>query len=98
MYREILVVADGQGVCYAISDEASESMRYLTDGITADMNPESAGMFQWQIVGGTNGYAHDFILSNTSNGTYVRYHAALTEDGHLGFYQCEAGGHYQRIP
>ena len=55
-------------------------------------------MFQWQIVGGTNGYAHDFILSNTSNGTYERYHAALTEDGYLGFYQCEAGGHYQRIP
>lgn len=92
------LMADGQGVCYAISDEASESMRYLTEGITADMNPESAGMFQWQIVGGTNGYAHDFILSNTSNGTYVRYHAALTEDDHLGFYQCEAGGHYQRIP
>lgn len=92
------LMADGQGVCYAISDEASESMRYLTEGITADMNPESAGMFQWQIVGGTNGYAHDFILSNTSNGTYERYHAALTEDGHLGFYQCEAGGHYQRIP
>ena len=92
------LMADGQGVCYAISDEASESMRYLNEGITADMNPESAGMFQWQIVGGTNGYAHDFILSNTSNGTYVRYHAALTEDGHLGFYQCEAGGHYQRIP
>ena len=92
------LMADGQGVCYAISDEASESMRYLTEGITADMNPESAGMFQWQIVGGTNGYAHDFILSNTSKGTYVRYHAALTEDGYLGFYQCEAGGHYQRIP
>jgi hypothetical protein len=95
---EFTLMADGQGVCYAISDEASESMRYLTEGITADMNPESAGMFQWQIVGGTNGYAHDFILSNTSNGTYVRYHAPLTEDGHLGFYQCEAGGHYQRIP
>ena len=92
------LMADGQGVCYAISDEASESMRYLNEGITADMNPESAGMFQWQIVGGTNGYAHDFILSNTSNGTCVRYHAALTEDGYLGFYQCEAGGHYQRIP
>lgn len=92
------LMAEGQGVCYAISDEASESMRYLTEGITADMNPESAGMFQWRIVGGTNGYAHDFILSNTSNGTYERYHAALTEDGHLGFYQCEAGGHYQRIP
>lgn len=92
------LMADGQGVCYAISDEASESMRYLTEGITADMNPESAGMFQWQIVGGTNGYAHDFILNNTSNGTYVRYHAALTEDDHLGFYQCEAGGHYQRLP
>ena len=91
-------MADEQGVCYAISDEASESMRYLTEGITADMNPESAGMFQWQIVGGTNGYAHDFILSNTSNGTYERYHAALTEDDHLGFYQCEAGGHYQRLP
>lgn len=91
------LMADGQGVCYAISDEASESMRYLTEGITADMNPESAGMFQWQIVGGTNGYAQDFVLSS-SNGTYVRYHAALTEDGYLGFYQCEAGGHYQRIP
>ena len=91
------LMADGQGVCYAISDEASESMRYLTEGITADMNPESAGMFQWQIVGGTNGYAHDFVLTS-SNGTYERYHAALTEDGYLGFYQCEAGGHYQRIP
>ena len=91
------LMADGQGVCYAISDEASESMRYLTEGITADMNPESAGMFQWQIVGGTNGYAHDFVLSS-SNGTYERYHAALTEDGYLGFYQCEAGGHYQRLP
>lgn len=91
------LMADGEGVCYAISDEASESMRYLTEGITADMNPESAGMFQWQIVGGTNGYAQDFVLSS-SNGAYVRYHAALTEDGHLGFYQCEAGGHYQRIP
>lgn len=90
-------MADGQGVCYAISDEASESMRYLTEGITADMNPESTGMFQWQIVGGTNGYAQDFVLSS-SNGTYERYHAALTEDGYLGFYQCEAGGHYQRIP
>jgi hypothetical protein len=91
------LMADGEGVCYAISDEASESMRYLTEGITADMNPESAGMFQWQIVGGTNGYAQDFVLSS-SNGTYERYHAALTEDGHLGFYQCEAGGHYQRLP
>ena len=66
------LMADGEGVCYAISDEASESMRYLTEGITADMNPESAGMFQWQIVGGTNGYAHDFILSNTSKAKSIR--------------------------
>ena len=91
------LMADGQGVCYAISDEASESMRYLTEGITADITQESARMFQWQIVGGTNGYAQDFVFSS-SNGTYVRYHAALTEEGYLGFYQCEAGGHYQRIP
>ena len=73
-------------------------MRYLTDGITADLNPESAGMFQWQIVGGTNGYAHDFILSNTSNGTYERYHAALTEDGHKAFNQSETAGQSQPIP
>lgn len=89
---------DGKGFYYTISDEASDSMSYLTEGITADMNPESGGGFTWQIVGGTNGYAHDFVLSNSSNGTYERYHLVELEDGRLGFYQCEAGGHYQRLP
>lgn len=90
------LTSDGTGFYYAVSDEASDSMSYLTGGLTADMKP--GNKFTWKIVGGTNGYAHDFVLSNSSKGTYEHYHLVELEDGRLGFYQCEAGGHYQRIP
>ena len=90
------LTSDGTGFYYAVSDEASDSMSYLTGGLTADMKP--GNKFTWKIVGGTNGYAHDFVLSNSSKGTYEHYHLVELEDGRLGFYQCEAGGHYQRLP
>ena len=79
----------------SLPEEAAESVNDLTAGI-----PEEGVLSEewtWQVIGGTNGYAHDVLMGN-DDGLYTRYHIDLDEDGTFGVYQGEAGGFYVRIP
>lgn len=90
---------EGQSMLIRLSEEAEESQRYLTEGLTAEMNPEIKNTGTWRIVDGTNGHARDLVVE-AGNGVISRYHIDATSDEEnvLTLTQGEGGGSYVRLP